>query len=423
MTPIIDTPTLSAACQRLAAADFVTVDTEFIRETTFWPRLCLIQVAGPDETILIDALAAGIDLAPFFDLMRNPGVMKVFHAARQDIEIVVHLGGFVPAPMFDTQVAAMVCGFGDSISYDQLVQKVCGIALDKSDRFTDWARRPLTDSQLAYAAADVTHLRVVYAHLNAMLEKQGRTEWVAEEMAVLTSPSTYRTEPEAAWERLKLRVRKPVELIVLKELAAWREREAQSRDVPRSRILKDDAIYEIAAQQPRDISALGRLRMIPKGFERSRTGEEIVATVLRALEIPRAQWPELPKGRVVPEGSAAAVELLKVLLRLTAERQGVAAKVLATVDDLESIAIDDEADVAALRGWRRDLFGETALRLKHGEIALGFDGKRVTIVEAEVPQVARAGEGARRNRRRRHSSDSTETDAEAPVNGAADGAE
>lgn len=423
MTPIIDTPTLSAACRRLAAAEFVTVDTEFIRETTFWPRLCLIQVAGPDETVLIDALASGLDLAPFFDLMRDPDVMKVFHAARQDVEIVVHLGGFVPTPMFDTQVAAMVCGFGDSISYDQLVQKVCGIALDKSDRFTDWARRPLTDSQLAYAAADVTHLRVVYAHLRAMLDKQGRTDWVAEEMAVLTSPATYRTEPEAAWERLKLRVRKPAELIVLKELAAWREREAQSRDVPRSRILKDDAIYEIAAQQPRDVAALGRLRMIPKGFERSRTGEEIVATVLRALEIPRAQWPELPKGRVVPEGSAAAVELLKVLLRLTAERQGVAAKVLATVDDLESIAIDDEADVPALRGWRRDLFGETALRLKQGEIALGFDGKRVTIVEAEVPRAARSGDGARRNRRRRRGGEGADGAALDGADGAAAGDE
>lgn len=405
MTPITDTPTLAAACHRLAASDFVTVDTEFIRESTFWPRLCLIQIAGPDETVLIDALADGIDLAPFFDLMRNPAVMKVFHAARQDVEIVVHLGGFVPVPMFDTQVAAMVCGFGDSISYDQLVQKVCGIALDKSDRFTDWARRPLTDSQLAYAAADVTHLRVVYAHLKGMLEKMNRTDWVAEEMAVLTSPATYRTEPEAAWERLKLRVKKPAELMVMKELAAWREREAQSRDVPRSRVLKDDAIYEIASQQPRDIAALGRLRMIPKGFERSRTGEEIVATVLRALEIPRAQWPEMPKGRVVPEGSAAAIELLKVLLRLIAERQGVAAKVLATVDDLEAIASDDEADVPALTGWRRELFGDMALRLKQGEIALGFDGKRVTIVESAIPRAARAADTGRRPRRRRRSSE------------------
>ncbi len=410
MTPITDTSTLAAACHRLAGAEFLTVDTEFIRETTFWPRLCLIQVAGPDEAVLIDALADGIDLAPFFDLMRDTRVMKVFHAARQDVEIVVHLGGFVPAPMFDTQVAAMVCGFGDSISYDQLVQKVTGVTLDKSDRFTDWARRPLTDSQLAYAAADVTHLRVVYAHLKAMLEKQGRTDWVAEEMAVLTSPATYRTEPDAAWERLKLRVRKPPELIVLKELAAWREREAQSRDVPRSRILKDDAIYEIAAQQPRDVAALGRLRMIPKGFERSRTGEEIVATVQRALEIPRALWPELPKGRVVPEGAAAAVELLKVLLRLVAERQGVAAKVLATVDDLEAIAIDDNADVPALRGWRRDLFGDTALRLKQGEIALGFDGKRVAIVDAEVPRATRGTDGARRNRRRRRGGDGADGD-------------
>ncbi|MEP1930880.1 MAG: ribonuclease D [Roseibium sp.] len=378
---ITKTKDLAAACQRLAANVYVTVDTEFLRETTFWPKLCVIQMAGPDMAFIVDALAEDLDLAPFFDLMRDDSVTKVFHAARQDIEIIHHLGGLIPAPLFDTQVAAMVCGFGDSISYDQLVYKVTGASIDKSSRFTDWARRPLTNKQLDYALADVTHLRDAYQFLKANLAEQNRTHWVQDEMKVLTSVTTYVTDPEQSWKRLKLRVRKPIELAVMMEVAAWREREAQSRDVPRNRVVKDDAIYEIASQQPATSDALGRLRSIPRGFERSRSAEDILKAVKRALAIPKAELPKLPKGRQAPDGSAAAVDLLKVLLKLVSEANGVAAKVIATVDELEKIAADDNADVGALKGWRRELFGETALKLKRGEVALAFRDRQIIAID------------------------------------------
>ncbi|WP_420337934.1 ribonuclease D [Roseibium sp.] len=392
MEVITKTEDLAAACQRLATNDYVTVDTEFLRETTFWPKLCVIQMAGTDMAFIVDALAEGLDLDPFFDLMRDDSVTKVFHAARQDIEIIYHLGGLIPAPLFDTQVAAMVCGFGDSISYDQLVYKVTGARIDKSSRFTDWARRPLTAKQLDYALADVTHLRDAYQFLKANLAEQNRTHWVQDEMTVLTSVATYRTDPDQAWKRLKLRVRKPVELAVMMEVAAWRETEAQNRDVPRSRVIKDDAIYELAAQQPVTAEALGRLRTIPRGFERSRNADEILKAVRRALEIPKSELPKLPKGRQAPDGSAAAVDLLKVLLKLVSEAHGVAAKVIATVDDLEKIAADDNADVAAMKGWRRELFGETALKLKRGEVALAFQNRQITVLEQTTQQATQAAE-------------------------------
>jgi ribonuclease D len=381
MTMITTTADLASACAHLARFDAITVDTEFLRETTFWPKLCVIQLASPEQAFVVDALAQGIDLTPFFDLMRDEAVLKVFHAARQDIEIIWHLGGFVPHPVFDTQVAAMVCGFGDSISYDQLVARVTGAHIDKTHRFTDWARRPLSQSQLAYAIADVTHLRDVYRHLSATLEKRGRTDWVREEMEILTSEATYRSEPDEAWQRLRMRLKKPRELIVLKEVAAWREREAQTRDVPRSRVLKDDTLFEIATHAPTTSAALGELRTVPKGWERSRAGEEVVAAVQRALDLPKEEWPRAPKGRQAPEGASAAVDLMKVLLKLVSEDEGVAAKIIATVDDLEDIAVSDDADVPALRGWRRELFGEKALKVKRGEIALTFDGKRVVAVD------------------------------------------
>ncbi|MBO0346197.1 ribonuclease D [Roseibium limicola] len=381
MHVITTTSELAEACEQLGVHDYVTVDTEFLRESTFWPQLCVIQMAGPGLAFVIDALAEGLDLKPFFDLMAKPDVTKVFHAARQDIEIIFHMGHLIPSPLFDSQVAAMVCGFGDSISYDQLVYKVTGARLDKSSRFTDWARRPLTKKQLEYAIADVTHLRDCYAFLNANLAEQKRSHWVEDEMKVLLSEGTYRTEPENAWQRLKMRVRKPIELAVMQEVAAWREREAQTRNVPRSRVVKDDAIYEIAAQQPSTSEALGRLRTIPKGFERSKTAEEILKAVRRALALPKEKLPKLPKGRQSPDGSAAAVDLLKVLLKLVSENHGVASKVIATVDDLERIAADDHADVAALQGWRRELFGETALQLKRGEVALAFKDRQIVALE------------------------------------------
>lgn len=383
MTDIITTTEdLAAACDRLSRFEFVTVDTEFMRETTYWPKLCIIQVASTDEAVIIDAEAPGLDLAPFFALMANEKVVKVFHAARQDIEIVWHLGGIIPHPIFDTQVAAMVCGFGESISYDQLVGRITGHSIDKSSRFTDWSRRPLTPQQVDYAIADVTHLRDVYKALKQKLDKQNRNDWVAEEMSVLTSVDTYQIDPANVWKRLKMRIKKPLQLAVLMEIAAWREREAQARDVPRGRILKDDAIYEIAEQHPTTPEALARLRTIPRGFERSRTAEDILAAVKRAVDLPKDKLPKVPKVKPASDGNGAAVDLLKVLLKMTSEEHGVAARVIATVDDLEAIAGDSNADVAPLHGWRRDLFGEQALKLKSGDISLRLDGRRVTIVDS-----------------------------------------
>jgi ribonuclease D len=376
------TAALKEACIQLAKSEFITIDTEFLRETTFWPELCLIQMASPDLEVIVDPLAKGIDLAPFFALMADTSVVKVFHAARQDIEIIHHLGNLIPQPIFDTQVAAMVCGFGDSISYDQLVNRIKGVQIDKSSRFTDWSRRPLTDKQLDYAAADVTHLRDAYLSLKEQLEREGRALWVSEEMAVLESASTYDMHPDDAWLRLKSRLRKPTELAILKFVAAWREREARSRNVPRSRVLKDDGLFEIAQQQPKDTEALGRLRTIPKGWERSASGAAIIEAVNAALALPKTDMPHAPKHVHVPEGTAAAVELLKVLLKLVADRQGVAAKIIANTDDLEKIAAEGEnAQVGALSGWRRDLFGDVALRLINGGVALRFVDKKVEAVE------------------------------------------
>jgi len=380
MSMITTTAELAAACKSFARFETVTVDTEFMRETTYWPKLCVIQLASPEEAVIVDAMSPDLDLAPFFKLMKDESVIKVFHAARQDIEIIYHRGGLIPHPVFDTQVAAMVCGFGDSVSYDQLVGRLTGARLDKSSRFTDWSRRPLSERQIEYALADVTHLRDVYQALSARLDEQKRTEWVREEMEILTSPGTYQLEPEDAWKRLKLRVRKPVELAILQEVAAWREREAQARDVPRGRVVKDDAIYEIAQQQPNSIAALGQLRTVPRGFERSRAAEDIVSAVRKATSLPKDQLPRLPKHQPLSNGNGAAVDLLKVLLKMISESHGVAAKVIATVDELEAIAADDAADVPAMHGWRRELFGETALRLKHGNLALAVKSNHVVAI-------------------------------------------
>ena len=380
MDLITTTDELAAVCSRMATHPFVTVDTEFLRETTYYPLLCVAQMASPAEAVVIDALATDIDLAPFFALMANEKIIKVFHAARQDIEIVWNMAKTIPHPIVDTQVAAMVLGYGDSISYDQLVQRITGDTLDKSHRFTDWTRRPLSDAQIAYAVSDVTHLRDVYLKLATDLEKQARSNWVEAEMDVLTSPETYRADPERAWERLKSRVRKPKELAILIEVAAWREREAQNRDVPRGRVIKDEVIGDIAVQAPTTIERLGHLRSLPKGFERSRWGEQIIDAVKRGIERDHKTLPRLDRFRPAANG-AAIVELLKVLLRMTAERHGVAAKVIATVEDLDRIAADDEADVPAMKGWRRELFGDKALALKHGRLALAIDKGKVVTVE------------------------------------------
>ncbi len=382
MELITTTQELGEVCDRLARHRYITVDTEFLRETTYYPLLCVAQMASADEAVVVDALAEGLDLKPFYQLMANERVLKVFHAARQDIEIVWHEAGLIPHPIFDTQVAAMVLGYGDSISYDQLVQRITGDALDKSHRFTDWSKRPLSPAQVKYAISDVTHLRDVFEALDADLHRRGRAEWVGEEMEVLISPDTYRVEPEFAWQRLKTRVRKPKELAVLMEVAAWREREAQTRDVPRGRVLKDDVIGEIATQAPTTVERLAALRSLPRGFERSKWGQDILQAVARGVARDPKSLPKFERQRGGGNG-AATVELLKVLLRMTSERHAVAAKVIATIDELEQIALDDNADVPAMHGWRRELFGEKALALKHGKLALAVENGKVVAIERE----------------------------------------
>ncbi len=379
MKLIATTADLTDLCHRLAAHPYVTVDTEFLRETTFWPKLCLVQLASTDEAAAVDALAQGIDLAPLFALMADPGVVKVFHAARQDVEIFWNLAKLVPLPLFDTQVAAMVCGFGDQISYSDLVQTVCKVSLDKSSRFTDWSRRPLSEAQLTYAIADVTHLREVYRALLVKLEASNRSAWLDDEMATLEATATYEQHPDRAWERFRNRARKPRDIGVLMELAGWREAEAQGRDVPRSRVLKDDVMIEVALAAPRSVDALGELRAFPKGMERSKMATDIVAAVERGLAHDPKSLPRVDRDRRAAGG--ATVELLKVLLRQVSDANGVAAKMIATVDDLEAIAGDDRADIGALKGWRRDLFGAKALELKHGRLALTLERGKVVALE------------------------------------------
>lgn len=370
MRVITSTSALSDTCSRLATADFVTVDTEFMREQTFWPDLCLIQLAGPGEEVIVDPLAPDLSLEPFYQLMADTSVVKVFHAARQDIEIVYSEAGIIPAPIFDTQIAAMVCGFGESVSYVNLVKKVTGRDLDKSSRFTDWSRRPLSDKQLTYALGDVTHLRDIYTHLKSELEVTNRASWLDEEMAELTAPSTYESHPENAWQRLKMRVKNRKALAVLIELAAWRERMAQAQDVPRGRILRDEAIYDIANQQPTTAEKLSELRTLSDGFSRSQRARDIIEAVQRGLERDPKTLPPMPHSQPMSAEAGATMELLKVLLKASAARHRVAPRLIADSEDLERIASEDEPDVPALRGWRRQLFGEDALKLKRGELAL-----------------------------------------------------
>ncbi len=372
---------LKAFCAKLLEAPFVAVDTEFMRETTFWPKLCLIQAAAPGAEAVIDpiALSPG-DLAPLWEVMAAKNVEKVFHAARQDLEIFFKLsGGVMPAPLFDSQIGAMACGLGDSVAYDALVQHFLKRRVDKSHRFTDWARRPLSEDQLIYALADVTHLRDLYPMMREKLETAGRLSWVAEEHAALTDPAIYDTEPENAWARLKVRRTTVDYLAALRAAAAWRDRQAQSRDVPRARILKDDAIYEIAEQKPRTAAAFDRLRAVPRGFGNSRMGQELAAALDTALTNAAEYAPVLERGPPTPQNGGATVELLKVLLRHEAESIGVAARLIASASDLELIAVDDTADTRTLKGWRREVFGERALALKHGRVALTLERGRVKL--------------------------------------------
>src|ERR1700760_4622829 len=392
MTPITTTAELAGFCEGLKGQPFVAVDTEFMRETTYWPKLCLIQAAAASAEATIDPLAEGMDLEPFLEILRDERILKVFHAARQDVEIFNNLKA-MPRPLFDTQVAAMAAGFGEQIAYDALVRQTLKIELDKSSRFTDWARRPLSDNQLTYALADVTHLASLYPILRERLVKEGRLGWVTDEMANLTDPAVYDVEPENAWKRLRPRKHNAKYMAVYKAVAAWRERTAQTRDQPRGRILKDEAIDEIATQAPTDADQLDRLRSVPKGFSGSRFGPDLLAAIREALKDPEAYAPVIERNRTAPSPAAGAVvELLKVLLKARAEEAGVASKLIATVSDLEQIANDDETDNAALKGWRWEAFGEDALKLKRGELALVLDGARVRVVEVRrAPKAASAG--------------------------------
>ncbi|MBF0325424.1 MAG: ribonuclease D [Alphaproteobacteria bacterium] len=396
MPMITDTAELARFCQRLAEASFITVDTEFMREKTYYPQLCLVQLAGPDEARAVDPLAPGIDLAPMFELLANPKVLKVFHAARQDIEIFLNLAGAVPTPLFDTQIAAMVCGFGDSVGYETLATQLAKARIDKTQRFTDWSLRPLTEKQVQYALADVTHLRVAYEKLVRKLEKNGRIEWLSEEMAELADPATYRTVPDQAWRRLKPRSTSPKFLAVLKELAAWREREAQERDIPRQRMLRDETLMEIAAHHPATTDDLARTRGMSKGMVEGKMGAALLDAVKRGLAMPAEDIPRPPERVELPRGLAPVVELLKVLLKMKCDAHDVASKLVANSADIEAIAADDNADVAALHGWRRELFGEDALKLKHGRLGLGFctDGRRLRLVPMEPEEAATPPEPA-----------------------------
>jgi ribonuclease D len=371
---------LDQLCRRLAADAFITVDTEFMRERTYFPELCVVQLAGAHEVAVIDAQADGIDLTPLGALLANPAVMKVFHAARQDIEIFVLRFGAVPTPLFDTQIAAMVAGFGDQVSYEALVGGLTGGAIDKAHRFSDWSARPLSPAQIAYAAADVTHLRDVYSRLRARLEEDGRIEWVAEEMAALTDPTLYRVNPDTAWERLRPRSGNRRFLARVQALAAWREREAQRVNIPRQRLVKDEALLEIAATAPADVNALARIRTVTRGFAEGRIGEALLDAVATAAKIPDSALPPAPPPRDAQRPSPALLALLKVLLAAKCEYHHVAPRLVASSDDLERLALEDAPAIPALHGWRREVFGEDALALKQGRISLAADGRQVKLI-------------------------------------------
>ena len=386
---ITETTDLKAFVAELERGPFAAIDTEFMRDQTYWPKLCLIQAAGPETAAIVDPLSKGIDLSPLYHLLAAKKVMKVFHAARQDIEIFHHQAGLIPEPLFDTQIAAMVCGFGEAASYETLVRRITKSEIDKSARFTDWSRRPLSKRQLEYALADVTHLREIYQTLAKDLQKSGRSHWVEEEEAALKDPVTYRLDPDDAWRRLKPRSTNKRFLTVLIAVAAWREREAQARDVPRNRILKDEALLEIAAHPPSTPEALGEIRAIPAGYAHSRAGKAIVATVKEGLvgKLPeRMPPPERPR---LGEPSPAVLDLLKTLLRLKAHQSRVAPRLVADSEDLERLAIGDDDGIAALHGWRAEVFGRDAIALREGRLAIALEDGEAVVIELETERRTR----------------------------------
>jgi ribonuclease D len=380
---VTTTAELAALCGRLSSEAFVTVDTEFMRERTYWPELCVVQLAGESEVAVVDALAPDLDLAPLGGLLAAPGVVKVFHAARQDVEIFLLRFGAVPTPLVDTQIAAMVAGFGDQVSYDALCRALAGVPIEKAHRFSDWSARPLSPSQIAYAAADVTHLRRVYTALCERLSREGRLEWVQEEMSALCDPAAYRVDPDTAWERLKPRTQSRRALGVLRAAAAWREREAQRVNIPRQRLVRDETLLELAATAPTTPADLARARGVSEGFARGRSGAGLLAAIEAAKALPDSQLPPAPRDRQGPSPSPALVALLRVLLAAKSEEHDVAPRLLANGEELDRLATEDAPEVPALHGWRREVFGEAALALKTGRLALGVDGRRVKLIGAD----------------------------------------
>jgi ribonuclease D len=377
MTLLTTTAEVAELCEALSRDRFIAVDTEFMRDRTYWPKLCLVQIAGAERHAAIDALAPGIDLAPLFSLMTDPDVVKVFHAARQDVEIFHHLSGQVPQPLFDTQLAAMVLGFGEEVGYETLVAQVANARVDKTSRFTDWSRRPLSRQQLDYALADVTHLRIIYEHFFEQLEQSGRAHWLSQELAGLTNPATYEQPPELAWKRIKVRSRDARFLAVVRALAAWREREAQRRDLPRNRVMRDDIMLEVAANQPKTVEDMAKLRRVSLDRNMARS---VVDAIGEALALPASALPKIEPPPKLPRGIGPLVDLLRVLLKFKSEEHHVAQRLVATTDDLEQIAAFDAPDVPPLKGWRREVFGDAALALKRGEIGLAVRRGRVQLV-------------------------------------------
>jgi ribonuclease D len=380
-TLITESAALAALCERLSAEEFVTVDTEFMRERTYWPELCVVQLAGTGDVAVVDAQASGLDMAPLGALLANASVTKVFHAARQDVEIFLHMFGAVPTPLFDTQVAAMVAGFGDQVGYDSLVGALTGGHIDKAHRFSDWSARPLSPAQVNYAAADVTYLRHVYDKLRARLEEEGRAAWVAEEMAILANPATYRPDPDTMWERMRPRTANRRMLGALRAAASWREREAQRVNIPRQRVVRDESLLELAATAPATAEALSRIRGISRGFAEGGSGQGLLAALAAAAALPEEALPDGRAPREGPKPSPALVALLRVLLAEKAEAHDVAPKLLASADDLDRLASEAQPDIPALHGWRLTVFGEDALALKEGRIALGVSGKRIALIQ------------------------------------------
>lgn len=382
MTVITTSKELRDFCAAQKKADYITVDTEFMREKTFWPILCLIQVAGPEDAAAIDPLARDIDLKPFYSLMNDKKILKVMHGARQDVEIFYHETKKIPEPLFDTQIAAMVCGFGDQVSYEKLAHDLLGAKIHKDRRYSDWAQRPLSEKQISYALEDVTYLRPAYEKLKKRIEKFDRMSWLEEELAVLTNPKTYDIDPEDIWQRIKIRGSKPKLLAILREITAWREREAQAQNVPRGRIMKDATCVDLAVNAPAKIEDLKKIRGLSSSIRDTDKGKALIAAIEKGRKTPEKDCPKPPKKPHLPPGIGPTVELLKVLLRLKSEEHMVAPRLLATIRDIELLAADDKADIPALKGWRREVFGEDALALKHGRLALSVDKNKIKVVKA-----------------------------------------